>query len=97
MSVAEIAGQETERDRMTVELGDGWETDYAPGSTGCHEFLDRLSMIAEMVDRYLVSHPACVARPEWLATAEAAAASLHDLYQLVGAEHLATDDSDARS
>jgi len=51
MSVAEIAEQETERDRVTAELGDGWEADYAPGSAGCHELLDRVSMLAEMVDR----------------------------------------------
>ena len=92
MSVAEIVQSDTERQRITAELGEGWEDGYLPGSAGCHELLDRLTMIAEMVDRYLVNHPACVARSDWHAIAEGAAATLHDLYQLVGSEHLAVDE-----
>ena len=95
MNVAVIDEIALERERLTAELGLGWEANYAPGSSGCHELLDRLSMLAEMVDRYLVEHPACVAKPEWHLIAENAAASLQELYQLVGAEHLGADEPDA--
>ena len=53
-----------------TEMGEDWEMRYAPGTAGCHELLDRLSMLTEMLERYLVEHPACVARPEWHALAE---------------------------
>ena len=95
MSATEIAESETERDRLSSEFGAGWEAGYGPGTSGCHELLDRLSMLAEMLDRYLVRHPACVARPDWHALAEGAAASLQELYQQVGAEHLAAESSNA--
>lgn len=91
MSVSEMTGIGTDISQLSAELGEGWEMRYAPGTAGCHELLDRLSMLSEMLERYLVEHPACVARPEWHALAESAASSLHELYQQVGAEHLAAD------
>lgn len=95
MNVAVNEEVASDRERLNAELGPAWETNYAPGSSGCHELLDRLSMLAEMVDRYLVEHPACIAKTEWHSIAESAAASLRELYQRVGADHLAADDPDA--
>jgi len=83
---------EEERQRQASELaaesGTGWADDYRPGSYGCHELLDRTSLLADMLERHLLEHPACVANSEWFMLAEQAAAALRKLYQRVGAEHL---------
>jgi hypothetical protein len=46
-------------------------------------------MFAEIVDEYLVRHPAIKAKPEWAAQAETARRALFGLYQAIGREHLA--------
>jgi hypothetical protein len=61
---------------------------YKPGSFGCHELLDRTSLAADFVERYVRSHPACVQDPDWFALAEQAVTALQELYQRVGAAHL---------
>jgi hypothetical protein len=81
-------------DRLTEDLGEGWESRYTPGTFACHELLDRLSMIMGMVDQYLTNHPACLAKTEWHALAETASTTLHELYQQVGAEHLAAESEE---
>ncbi|MCC6421201.1 MAG: hypothetical protein IT429_23440 [Gemmataceae bacterium] len=73
---------------LATASGAGWADAYRPGSPGCHELLDRTAMFAEMLERHLVDHPACVANPEWYRLAEQAAAALRELYQQIGAEHL---------
>jgi len=86
---------EIERDRLrqagelTTDLGEGWEDEYRPGSAGCHELLDRTALLSDMLERYLLEHPACVANPSWYALVEQAAAALRELYQQIGGEHLA--------
>ena len=50
-------------------------------------------MLADMLERHLLTHPACVADPEWYALADRAATALRELYQQVGAEHLAADSA----
>jgi hypothetical protein len=77
---------------LTAESGEGWEEAYRPGSAGCHELLDRTALVSDLLERHLLSHPACVARPEWYVLAERAAAALRELYQQVGAEHLGADE-----
>lgn len=67
--------------------------DFRPGTPGCHELLDRTSLLSDMVERYLLDHPACSSNPGWHALAEQAAASLRELYQQVGAEHLSADET----
>jgi hypothetical protein len=90
---------ETERDRLrqanelAAECGQGWADGYRPGTHGCHELLDRTATLADMLERHLLAHPACVANPEWYRLAEQAAAALHELYQRVGAEHLGGEES----
>jgi hypothetical protein len=76
---------------MIAEHGPNWAEHYAPGSFGCHELLDRTMQAAESVDKHVLSHPACAQNPEWFALAEQAVAALNELYQRVGAEHLAEE------
>ena len=86
---------ELDRQRQIAELvadsGNDWARQFLPGTSGCHELLDRTAMIADMIERHLSSHPACLANLEWHHLAEHAAAALRDLYQRVGAEHLAPE------
>jgi hypothetical protein len=80
---------------LTTEQGADWAEQYRPGSFGCHELLDRTALIAETVEQYLLSHPACVQNEEWFALAERALSALHELYQRVGERHLGEGSEDA--
>lgn len=86
--------EEVERDRLRQvselagDSGEGWADEYRPGSAGCHELLDRTALLSDMLERYLLEHPACVANSGWYKLAEQAAAALRELYQQIGAEHL---------
>jgi hypothetical protein len=92
--------EQTDRERLAAELaadgGPDWASRYRPGSVGCHELLDRVSIIADMTERFLVEHPACIANPAWHELAERASGALHELYQQVGAEHLSADEGNAK-
>ena len=79
---------------MIGEHGPNWAEQYAPGTFGCHELLDRSIQAAETVEQYVLSHPACAQNPEWYALAEQAVAALNELYQRIGASHLA-EESDS--
>jgi hypothetical protein len=87
------AAAETERERRRqvaeLEAGEGadWSKSYRPGSFGCHELLDRTSFVGDMVEQYVLAHPACLANPEWYDLAAKAVAALRELYQQVGSEH----------
>ncbi len=61
---------------------------FSPGTPGCHELLDRTAMIGDLMDRFIVSHPACLQNAEWYTLARQAADALHNLYQQVGSAHL---------
>lgn len=76
---------------LAAEHGPDWSDAYKPGSFGCHELLDRTALVEDLLERHLLSHPACIQNPDWYELAERAAAALHDLYQRVGAEHLGGD------
>ena len=97
MTLPASNSQEVEQERLrqaselAAESGPGWADGFRPGSFGCHELLDRTALLADLVERHLLGHPACVAHPEWYRLAEQAAAALHELYQQVGAEHLGAD------
>ena len=78
---------EQERQHRLEEMQTDHEQ-YRPGSFGCHELLDRTSLAADIVDRYVLSHPACIQNQEWFALAEKAADALQELYQRVGEVHL---------
>jgi hypothetical protein len=84
---------ETEQERqravqeMIAEQGPNWLDAFKPGSFGCHELLDRTSLATDMVERFVLSHPACAQNPSWYALAEQAVNCLQELYQQIGAEH----------
>ena len=83
---------------LAAESGANWANAYRPGSAGCHELLDRTSLLAQSLENQLLAHPACVANPTWYALAEQAAAALRELYQQVGSVHLGTEErSEANS
>ena len=90
------AEQERRRrlDELTAEYGAAFASQYGPGSFGCHELLDRTSMLAANVEDFLVSHPSCIQNSEWFALTEQAAAALHELYQRVGAESVTDADNE---
>ena len=75
-------------DELAADHGPDWAAQYAPGSFGCHELLDRTALAADIVERYVRTHPACVQNREWFALAEQAVTALQELYQRIGAAHL---------
>ena len=89
---AQASDTEQERQHLADELladhGPHWAEQYKPGSFGCHELLDRTSLVADLVEQQVLSHPACVQNPDWFALAERAVSALRELYQQVGAAHL---------
>ena len=103
MNMESVNAHEIEQERqglarqLTGESGEEWVEENRPGSVGCHELLDRTALVADMLARHILTHPACISRPEWYLLAEQAAAALRALYQNVGTEHLAVDGPDADS
>jgi hypothetical protein len=97
MSVANAEPATADRERedkaaeLDAECGAGWVRENAPGSSGCHELLDRTAMFADAVEWYIVDHPACIANADWYLLADTAANSLRELYQFVGAAHTDPD------
>lgn len=77
---------------ISAEHGANWSEQYKPGSFGCHELLDRTSLVADTIEHYVLSHPACVQNQEWHALAGQAVTALQELYQQIGAEHLDIKD-----
>jgi hypothetical protein len=101
MSIASEITDEVEQDRqrqareLSAASGEEWAEAYRPGSAGCHELLDRAALVSDMLERHVLAHPACIARAEWYLLAEQAAVALRELYQQVGAGHLAVESPDA--
>lgn len=83
---------ETDRQELAAEYaaehGDAWPGQFAPGSFGCHELLDRVSLVSKLLEEAIVTHPACVQKGEWYELARKASDALNELYQRVGAEHV---------
>lgn len=94
MTFRKLSPGEVERDRLrqaselAADLGERWADENRPGSAGCHELLDRTALLSDMLERYLLNHPACVANSGWYMLAEQAATALRELYQQIGGEHL---------
>jgi hypothetical protein len=63
-----------------------------PGSFGCHELLDRTSLLMNNVSEYVLTHSACVRNKEWYLLAHQAFENLFQLYQDIGAEHIGADE-----
>jgi hypothetical protein len=75
-------------DELIADRGPDWAEQYKPGSFGCHELLDRTALVADTVERYVLTHPSCVQNRDWFALADQAVAALRELYQRIGQEHL---------
>jgi hypothetical protein len=94
MSTDALNLDQVEEDRQRIlqeaaeDNGPNWSEQFKPGSFGCHELLDRTSLVSDLLQQYVVSHPACALNPEWYALADRAASALCELYQRVGADHL---------
>ncbi len=73
---------------LNAEDGPDWQKEFAPGTFGCHELLDRVGLIAGLVDEQILEHPACLQSEEWFQLAESAVAALNELSQQIGAAHL---------
>ena len=99
MNKLDLIPDEIEQDRLkqaaelAADSGANWADAFKPGTFGCHELLDRTALLADLVEGQIQTHPACIANAEWFLQAEQAAALLRDLYQKIGAEHLAADES----
>jgi hypothetical protein len=82
---------------LAADRGPSWAEEFAPGTLGCHELLDRTFLAAQTVEEYVQAHPACVRCPEWFALAEQVVAALNELYQKVGAAHFTEQSVEAPS
>jgi len=87
-----VPDSERERQQLLAELlsdhGSQCAEQYGPGTFGCHELLDRTALAADIVERYVRTHPACIQNQEWFGLAEQAVTALHELYQRIGEAHL---------
>jgi hypothetical protein len=90
--IPKVLDRENVRRQLIEELiadeGPDWAEQHKPGSFDCHELLDRTALTADLVERYVLSHPACVVNEDWYRLAEQASDALHELYQRVGEAHL---------
>jgi hypothetical protein len=81
---SKMSNTEEFRQQLLADHGPNLDEQYSVGSFGCHELLDRTFLVANMVDNYVLTHPACVQNQEWFALAEQALDALMDLYQRIG-------------
>ena len=79
---------------VAAEQEPDWETRYEPGSFGCHELLDRVMLLGDLLEGQVLEHPACALKEEWHHLASRAVEALRELYQRIGAEHLSVEDAD---
>jgi hypothetical protein len=83
----DMVGKCDEHDSFNDKLGSYDSNDFLPGTFGCHEALDRCSILCEQVDS-LSQHPAIVMEPEWRKKAVTATNLLAELYQDIGRKHM---------
>ncbi|MCI4624463.1 MAG: hypothetical protein L3V56_00715 [Candidatus Magnetoovum sp. WYHC-5] len=83
---------EEQRQRLLQDLineyGTELESQYKPGSFGCHELLDRTAFVTNIIEKFLLNHPSCIQKKEWFYLVEKAVESLNELYQAIGQQHL---------
>ena len=76
-----VLDTEHERQRLIDAFNaDGldWAEQAKPGSFSCHELLDRTALVGDMVEQYILTHPACVRNKDWYALAEQAVLALRE-------------------
>src|SRR5579872_1774098 len=77
---------EGERQRALAEAEEahGNLNEFAPGSAGAHELLDRASIVADLWERLIRTHPTCLSDGELYERAVAITEKLAEFYQLAG-------------
>ena len=84
--------QEVEKQRilelesLISEEGRLWLEGFSAGSLGSHELLDRTNLVGDLLEQYILNHPACLKHPRWYQLADRAVSTLRDLYQSIGSE-----------
>ena len=89
--VVELDSDREWQDRLAAVAADqepGWEALYSPGSFGCHELLDRVHLLGDLVEGQVLEHPSCALQAEWHLLASRAVEALRELYRRIGEEHL---------
>lgn len=56
---------------------------FAPGSFGSHEAVDRLSLMIEHLDKFVIEHPTVIARPDVFEKVYKAMELLTDSYSIL--------------
>lgn len=64
---------------------------HPPGSYGCHELMDRVSLIRDLFGATVEAHPGLMNFPEWEAASDAAGEALFRLHNLIAEKHLAAE------
>lgn len=82
--LARLAAEAEDRESTPAEL----IARFVPGTFGCHEALHTASIVMNLVDERLASHPAVLANPDWYRLASEAHTALYNLYQAIGARHI---------
>jgi hypothetical protein len=78
---------EQDRLRALADLEKDAGAKFAPGTMGCHEALHMSNVLADTLDRQLLTHPAIILNPAWYARVGRACDELGTLYQEIGAAH----------
>ena len=89
-AAAPAANQEWQERLAAVasEQEPGWEALYEPGSFGCHELLDRVMLLGDLVEGQVLEHPSCALHAEWHQLACASGGSVARVIPADWAEHL---------
>lgn len=88
---------EEDRQRALADLEKDASAKFAPGSMGCHEALHVANMMADTLERHLLTHPAIILNPDWYARVSRACHELGTLYQEIGAAHFGGKDPQGKS
>lgn len=86
---------EQDRQRALTELDQDASAKFAPGSMGCDEALHTANVMADTLERHLLTHPAITLNPDWYARVSRACHELGARYQEIGTEHFRGGDVSA--
>ena len=90
MPTAPAPGRERSPREAAMEPGTVQCAKDAASFVGCYELLDRARLAADIVEKYVHSHPACAQNQEWSKLAEQAVTALEELCRQVGTDQLAS-------
>lgn len=72
--------------------GGDWRSSHEPGTHGCFSLPDRVALIANNLDDWVLSDPACLMNPGWSADAASVLDALWDLDHEIGDAQLDGED-----